>query len=153
MIRLATEADLPRIVEMSMNFHAVSGYADIPLCERSVEATARLLMSCSALLVAEARDGELVGMIGAVFSPSPMNDQLIVGQEIIWWLEPNYRGGLLAIRLLQALEVLARGAGVHHFSMINIASSAELSGAGSLYARLGYKHTESTWTKDLQHGH
>jgi GNAT superfamily N-acetyltransferase len=96
-----------------------------------------------------AQDGEqveapLVGMIAGVpleelIARTPMFD------EMVWWVEPDYRKGSAGPRLLQAVENWSRQKGLRLLKMVAPAGS----GVGSYYKRLGYQEVETSFVKRL----
>lgn len=110
-IREATLADVPRLVEMGTHFLASSTYGQCYSTNptQMVTTITNLITSPDACgLVAEV-GGLVVGMIGVVVGSHPLTgDRLAV--EMCWWVEPTARG--VGMRLLRAAErwAVAHGA-------------------------------------------
>jgi GNAT superfamily N-acetyltransferase len=141
MIRAATAADVPRLVEMGRRFRSVTGYAKI-LAENpeKMAELAGQLVSQGGLLVAE-RGGTLVGMLGFVVFPHFISGEQ-TASEAFWWVEPEYRGE--GIKLLREAEKCARNAGAEKMAMI-----APNERVANLYKRLGYEFVESAYQRTL----
>lgn len=141
MIRLACEADIPRLVEMGLRFRRESEYRDV-LAENAekMRELATQLAKSGCLVVSE-REGRLVGMLGYVLFPHFLSGEL-VGGEVFWWVEPECRGE--GLKLLRAAEDRARSHGAKNFQMI-----APNERVGSLYRRLGYKPVETSFQRAL----
>lgn len=81
-------------------------------------------------------------LIGAI-SELPFSRKRIAN-ELAWFVEKEHRGGTKALRLIKAYEKWAREGGADIISMSNLNEVQDL---GSLYYRLGYKATETSYTK------
>jgi GNAT superfamily N-acetyltransferase len=141
MIRLATESDVPRLVEMGLRFRRESDYS-LHLGENPVKmaALARNLAAAESILVSE-RDGRLVGMFGYIVFPHFMSGEITAG-EVFWWVEPEHRGD--GVKLLRAAEIRARAGGATRMQMI--APNERVAG---LYRRLKYDFVEATYQRGL----
>ena len=143
MIRPATVADVPRLVEMGAAFLASSPYAG-RLADNPAQMTAlatRLITDDDGAVFVVDRDGDLVGMIGVLAARHFLSDEC-VAYEVFWWVEPSSRG--CGIRLMQAAERWAKAAGAVRLAMI--APSDEV---GQLYERLGYDLVERSYERIL----
>jgi predicted N-acetyltransferase YhbS len=148
MIRKATPADIPRIVEMVGHFMAakvgdtVYGHV-LTFKPKAVADLAARVIEHGLILLAEV-DDQVVGMIAGVpleelIANTPMFD------EMVWWVEPDYRKGSVGPRLLRAVEHWARQKGLRLVKMVAPAGS----GVGDYYARHGYEPVESSYIKRL----
>ncbi len=147
MIRRATEADIPAVIEMSRSFYATTAYAALtPMCEKAVSATAGMLIDSGVLLVAEV-DGDLVGMVGLAVMPFTFDHDVTIAAEVVWWVEPDAQGAGIGLALLEAVEPACREAGADAIQMMTLATSPPH--AAALYERLGYRHSESSFTKRI----
>ena len=146
-IRYATRDDIDRIVEMAHRFYPESGYASIaPMKDENVAGLAIITMDTGVMLVAE-RDGELIGMASLHLDPWMFNPDALVAHELVYWIEPEHRGGMLAVRMLKAIEQACREKGAVAIRMATLAGSPE--SAGALYERAGFPLTERYYTKRL----
>ena len=88
---------------------------------------------------------EVVGFfLGAVFKPLFSEDILAV--EMFWWLEKEYRGNKVALKMLKSFETWAKEAGA---SEVSVSDLQGLQSLDNLYGRLGYTRSEVTYKKDL----
>ncbi|MGH9505231.1 MAG: GNAT family N-acetyltransferase [Terriglobales bacterium] len=140
-IRLAIDADIPRLVEMGQRFRAESRYAkflaDNP--ERMAH-LGRQLLACDGLLAME-RDGEIIGMLGFILHDHFISGEKVAG-EVFWWVEPEHRGD--GLKLLDETKRRAKAAGAKCLHMI--APSERVS---RLYKILGYEWVEATYQISL----
>lgn len=140
MIRDATEADVPNIVELGARMAAHAKLdAHVGYDPASVEALCRHLISSP--------DGILIcddqGMIGGLAHPHPFNVSVKVGQELFWYSE-----GDTGLALLDAAEAKAKAIGVQYWSMI-CEQTMRPKVVGRLYERRGYTPLEHTYIKEL----
>lgn len=146
-IRPATADDVPRIVEMAQRFYPTSGYGRIA-CMPDAQAAglALVTMESGVMLVAE-REGALIAMACLHIEPFIFNPAVVIAQEIVFWIEPEHRGGLLAVRILRAIDTAcaARGATVVRMATLPASPPA----AAQLYERSGYVASESYFVKVL----
>lgn len=103
MIRPATYADIPRLIEMGRRFH-LAAYADLPVGYDTPAVTQMLLRMIdgddAAVFVSER------GMIGGVLTPFYMDPASKSATELFWWAED---GSGVALR--ERFEAWARDAG------------------------------------------
>jgi GNAT superfamily N-acetyltransferase len=155
-IRPATDADVPRIVEMAERFYPESPYPAIYGDMGPNQAAGLALVAMrgheqhiepGVLLVAEEGD-ELVGMVCLAKDRATFNPAVTIASELVFWIEPEHRGGMAAVRLLKAAEDAARERGIEVNRMAVLSSSPPQ--AAALYERMGYALTESYYSKRLR---
>ena len=141
MIREATGADVPRIVEMGQRFLTVTPYRDLMRGnpETMAATVTGLLATPQGLVLVAERDGALVGMIGVLIFPHHVSGEWTAG-ELFWWMEPGARGG--GVRLLKRAEAWAHARGAVRMQMI--APDEQI---GQMYARLGYAPIEVAYER------
>jgi len=145
-IRKGTGADISRCVEMAAEFHKIAyGLLGIEFCPISTAASFELCIEHGLLSVAQI-DGLVVGMVAGVKAPLMMNHNHLVGAELAWWVEPDYRKTSAGLKLLKFAENLAIEAGVKMWSMMLLESS-EPEKVAKIYDKMGYKPTERTYLK------
>lgn len=147
MIRVATRSDIPRIVEMAERFYPLSGYVAIaPMSKESIAGLAILTMESGVMLLAE-HAGEVVGMVCLHVDHFLFNIEVKIAHELVFWVEPEHRGGLLAMRLVKAAEKAAAERGATWNRMATLASSPPQ--AAALYGRMGYAPSDSYHLKRI----
>lgn len=143
-IRHATLEDVPPLVAMAMTFGASSEYAvHLALSEAHIRALIeRAITDDTRLaLVAEGRDGQLVGMLVLVAVEHPMSGEL-VASELAWWVNPTARGGRAAFRLLAEAEQWAKARGAVAMQMVAPNARVE-----ALYEAVGYVPVERAYQR------
>lgn len=145
MIRNATQADVPAIVEMSAKFYATTSYAGwAEFNPETVAALASNLAENHVMLVAEA-DGKVCGMVGLFVAPFMFNADRVGAYEVVWWVDPDAQGAGVGKALLAAIEPACKAKGANAIQMVHLASSPPQ--ASMIYERMGYAHTESSYTR------
>lgn len=156
-IREATLADVDRLVVMAGRFLDETPYGTLlTRSDAAIAELVRLVLTLGVGLVAEARvtgtflkvdpgvESALVGMLGVVAVPHPLSGDLYA-DEIVWWVEPEFRHGSIGPRLLAAAEDWATRRGLPLLKMVAPHDSA----VGTFLAHRGYAPVESAWVKRL----
>jgi GNAT superfamily N-acetyltransferase len=144
MIRPATVTDVPRIVEMVGHFIGSTPYGRVlQFMPSAVAELAEMILEHGIILLAE-RDGEVVGMLGALPMVDPVSRQPMV-DELVWWVEPAHRSGMTGPRLLRALEEWARQKRLSLCKMVAPVGT----NVGEFYVRSGYTPIETSYLKRL----
>lgn len=133
MIRPATVADMPRLLELGHRFHAQSGVPfkfDDEAVTRLVEGL--LESDAATVLISEH------GLIGGMLSPAYCDPQWLMAVELFWWAD---RDGLA---LLRAFEAWAAGVGAQEVRMTSLAA---LPRADGILKRKGYAPMEISYQK------
>jgi GNAT superfamily N-acetyltransferase len=147
LIKNADQSDVQEIIELARKFHAVSGYENIEFDEETVE---NLLITSidQGLCPIGVVDGKIVGFLAGLAYPAILNANVMVGTEIAWWVEPEFRGKKIAIQLLLRAEESARAKGLYCWSMMCL-EKLNADGLENIYERLGYEKAERTYLRIL----
>lgn len=144
MIREARQEDVARLVEMGRLFHSLAGFREPYSDEKVHVVLSGMIGSDFGILLVLESDGAVRGMAGALLYPCWFSDNVVTGQELMWWVDPDYRGDE-AIRLFDALTKSAKEKGAQTFSMI--ALSDERQGAmARLYRKHGFTEQETVFS-------
>ncbi len=109
-----------------------------------MRAVAAMMISSGCLLLATL-DETPIGMLGVIVTRHPMLN-IIVGIEVIWWVEPLARvGGGVAQALFHAAELWAKGQGATRMQFGAYRDPA----LERLYRRWGYHAMEVIYEKEL----
>jgi len=147
-VRQATERDIPSIVAMSAKFYETTSYAGwAQFNPGTVHDLASNLAENHVMLVAEEDDNKLVGMVGLFVAPFMFNADVTAAYEVVWWVDPDEQGRGAGKALLAAIEPACRAKDCKAIQMVHLASSPPQ--AAAIYERMGYGHTESSYTKVL----
>jgi GNAT superfamily N-acetyltransferase len=144
MIRNATEADIPIMIEIGKNLASSTTYKTVNYSEERIEKTIRTLMDFGFCVVAE-KDGEIVGgMMGDVYTPWYSNDRM--GIDYTLYIEPEHRNGLLAVKMVKRFEQWCISMGA---KQIRPGIGTGDKNAIRLYKALGYKSVGEWFLKDV----
>lgn len=148
-IRPATLSDVERVAELGRNFFDEAGWSDVASWDDvSIRRSLSFMVdSDDAILIVVDDGGCVVGMAGGVVSPAYFNEHLRIGQELFWWVMPEYRTGV-GSRLLSTLEDAARERGASAWTMITLAR-VRPEAVGRLYERRGYRAAEHSYVRAL----
>ncbi|MGX5731963.1 N-acetyltransferase family protein [Pseudoxanthomonas beigongshangi] len=147
-VRHATLKDVPGIVEMSAKFYATTTYAQwAEFNPETVHDLASNLTENHVMLVAE-DGGQLVGMVGLFAAPFMFNADAMAAYEVVWWVDPDAQGQGTGKALLAAIEPACAAKGCRAIQMVHLSTSPPQ--AAAIYERMGYRHSESSYTKALR---
>lgn len=145
MIRKATVADIPRIVEMCVKFVEMAWH--VPPCEKSMARTVKkMIKNPDALVLVGEKDGALFSTAGAVVYPWHFNHSVLAGQEMWWWSE-----GSQAKDMIRYMEEWALSKGATTFAMGRINGMRDQA-LDRVFCRLGYRPQEHLYMRSLGDG-
>lgn len=144
MIREATPADIPDLVDMAERFLAESPYGAVMQADRaSMARLGRMLIAKphGLMLAAEGDAGAPVGMIGVLATLHPYSGAPVMS-EMFWYVAPEARGA--GVRLLRRAEDWGRANGLAAAIMV-----APDERVGGFLTRIGYRPVETHFIKEL----
>lgn len=89
---------------------------------------------------------KVVGLLGGALH-NPLFSTTTLAIELLWYVQPEYRGSIKAVKMVKEFEAWAKSQGATMITMIAQEDSG--SDPSKVYERLGYKLTERTFTKEL----
>jgi GNAT superfamily N-acetyltransferase len=147
-VRPGTPDDFEQVAALGAKFHEQTAWAKhIPYSFEGGVQWAKLMWDHGLLVVAD-NGKDVVAVVGGLRYPFLNNPDWIIGSEILWWVEPEYRNGGLGKTMLHAIEEAARDAGCHLWVMVTL-EAVEPEKAGAIYRKLGYELTEHSYMKEL----
>ncbi len=141
MIRRATEADVPALIDMGHRFHALSPWAHIPVDDDVLRANLFAYLGSAQMAIFVTDD--LTGMIGAVFAPVFFASEYVV-QEMFWYCEAPGNGS----RLRKAVEEWAAEMGATAISIARLVGLND-ERMDAMYRAKGYAPGEIFYYKAL----
>lgn len=130
---IATEADLPRILEFAKAFHAYSPWSVYPMDPEATETYARNVMTSGVILISDK------GMLGGLVHQVPFAPSVKAGVELFWWGDGH---------LKKEFEAWCREQGCNAVQFSALAD--DRSGVMErLFRRDGYRPVETGYLKDL----
>ena len=129
---------LPSPVKLLLDFHSAS---ELPFPATAQWADKLYRTACNSPdWICIERPG---GILLACCGPSLMGP-FTVAQEVVWWVDPEYRGG--SVQMLREYVKWATLRGVKAIEMKSLAKFPEVS---VLYRREGFELLESSWVRWL----
>lgn len=148
-IRKANVEDINRLVDYAKIFWDQTEY--VSAVEYDVETmvdTTLGMIENDIVLYAENLEGQVVGLLCVMITPFLMNRNYLSACEWGFYVDEEYRCTGLGIRLIQIAEELLVERKVKFFTMVSL-TNLRPKAVGRFYERLGFKHVESDYVKDL----
>lgn len=144
MIRTAATEELPAVLELLKPFSAhMEKTLGVEADEQDEIAALGALQQDGLLLV----DDQMRGVIGAMVFPLFLNTDVLIAQELFWWVKPEARKLGVGDDLMDALEHFAKQRGCKLVFMMDLATSPE--SAERVFLKRGYAMSERHWIKRI----
>lgn len=150
-VRPATINDIPLLVQMAGRFHKAVladkglGYNPSDFVRHCVS---MMELPMTVVLVADTETAKVVGCIAGIISPWFMYPSQVVLLEQWWWVDPEHRGGRIALDLEEEFIKWGKDNGANRIIMISIGSEKEET-VKRYYRRKGYKYLEMHFIKEI----
>ena len=140
--------DAIAVTDLCEEFHGASYQRSVPFdWDIMVEWVSDRIDDDGSLVLGAWSGSDLVGcVIGLTFVP-PYSERVVAG-DYIWYVRPEYRGGMVGVRLLRMFEDWAVGAGAAQI-LTGATSGIKSERAAALLERLGFVPTGTSMYKDL----
>lgn len=143
-VRRALPSDKMSVLAMAKAFHAAAGLP-FPFSAPHADAIFRAsIENDDRLCLVLDLDGRICGTLAAEAGPHQFGS-FKMASEIIWWIEPQYRGRH-AITMVREFELWARQKGCHFAHLVGLGGEPV---TGRLYQRQGYAPVERHFLKQL----
>jgi hypothetical protein len=144
-IRQANKFDLPVVVEMLRNFRNNTPIEMMRECNNEEYISKlfhHIILGGGVALIAE--DKNTAGMIIGVKDQNVWDPNLKVLRELVYWVEPQYRGSTAGYKLLLQYNKLAQELidenKISMYTMTKMVNSPDLD-----FTKFGYKKAEEVW--------
>lgn len=137
-IRKATIDDIQYIIEMAKSFHRESDARKYTLTNERIKELTTLIIS-TGLGILAVKDGEAIGMMGAMLQKNVFFDELMAGDYLIY-VKPEYRGTEAAQLLVDYYIQWAKTYGARCIG-IDIESGINDERAINFYNKMGFRVT------------
>lgn len=117
--------------------------AGIPVTQNIEDLCAAYLTNPNFVYLEEPGKGAILGLV----FPHWWNPSVLVAQELGWWVEPEYRGTSVGIRLLKQFEIRVAELGATKVMMICL-EALEPDKVEQIYTKLGYTKLERIFIKE-----
>ena len=145
MIRAATYDDFDTILDMCEVFWGHTQFTE-PFERDHTEKMVQMAYDHGLLIVAD--DDGLYGFMAAIKSPLLGSTKAWTATELAWWVNPEKRGKLAGVRLVEHLERLCINGEVKYFNLAYMQTSMPDT-VKKLYEKMGYELQETVYTKVL----
>lgn len=144
-IRPATAADIPALIALGAVMHAESPrFSRYSFMPERLDGNIRMVLGYEyGFAVVAESGGELVGGLLAVAMPHYACD-LLQACDLAYFVRPDRRGGIAAVRLADAYREWAAGLGAS--ASIGINTGVQPERTAKLLAALGAEQTGTVWT-------
>jgi len=129
--------------EVIHKFTPLSG-SDIPVAEDTAGIVESLLANPSIVYKEVVGKGCILGIV----YPHFLNPEVVICQELGWWVEPEFRNTSVGIKLYNAFEREAVTRGATKVMMISLEAQSPQR-MDRLYKKLGFRMLEHTYIKEV----
>jgi GNAT superfamily N-acetyltransferase len=141
---MASEEELNYIIEAAGRFYAEAGF-EYP--DNVREYYESLNINPLIFTVVDTGKGFIVGMI----APSFLEPDKLACTELAWYVEPEYRGTSVAIKLMKRYEKKAIESRCDIVTMVAL-NSLNPDKVGAIYKKMGYNTLEHHYIKEFNYG-
>lgn len=145
-VRKAEPADFARVLPMAESFFSFA-FPTMDFDLPSILEHYILMLTRGFVYVAE-ENGELIGMLGCLVTPFPLNVNYLVCSESMWWVNPEGRGLSIGSDLVEAAEAEAQELGCHKIVLSSLASSPGV--VEQYYESKGYALAEKAFIRSIE---
>ena len=148
MIRKANKFDIPFIIEMLKNYRNAAPLKVLNEANNKeyIEHFLFSLIVGSGFILLAEKNKEIIGIIIAGIIPNIWNPNVMQCSEIAYWVEPEFRGGTAAYRLLKSYiaecDKMMESGKIQMYTMSKMVNSPDLK-----YEKFGLSKLEETWVK------
>lgn len=148
MIRKANKFDVIQIIEMLKEYRDA---APIDILKQAndqnyIEQFLFDLIAGSGFILVAEKENKLIGMLIAAIIPNIWNPKVNQCSEIAYWVDPDFRGGTAAYRLIKSYvdecEKLFTSNRIQMITISKMVNSPDLK-----YQKFGFEKLEETWVK------
>jgi GNAT superfamily N-acetyltransferase len=147
MIRPAKLSDVPRIVEVGAVLHHDSTYSAMQFNRAKVAALMESLINGQGVVFVAERDGVVVGGIAGGVTAHWFSDEL-TGFEYSFFVLPEARHGLIAMKLLLAMKAWCKAKGAKTLR-IGITTGINVEGTARFYRHMGFHDAGNLFQGEL----
>ena len=141
MIRRATVADLPDLMEMALDMHRTTDFSAFTLHRGKLEQFLRKTLEEDFMLIAPGK-GMFAGEVGEQW----FSEDLCAWDKILY-VYPKYRGQMLGVRFLRMFEAWAKDQGARAVN-VAVSSGVYIDRTGKLFKHCGYSCLGGVYRKE-----
>lgn len=154
MIRAATHADIPRLVELGQAMHAESRFRRYPYEIEDVAHSLAALISSPTVgvVLVEEAGGEIIGGFAGVVAPFFFASKVKFASDMALFVLPGKRGGMAAAKLVRAFHAWAKEQGASETNL-GINTGVHPERTGRFFERLGFKCCGALYLQEVNDVH
>ena len=148
MIRQANKFDIKVIIELLKQYRETAPLDVLKNADDEEYITQLLsgLLAGSGIIFLAEKDDLVIGMLIAAIIPNIWNPKARQCSEVAYWVNPEYRGGTAAYRLIAAYmsecDAMVKQGKIQFYTMTKMVNSPDLK-----YSKFGFSKLEETWVK------
>lgn len=148
MIRQANKFDIKVIIELLKQYRETAPLDVLKNADDEEYITQLLsgLLAGSGIIFLAEKDDLVIGMLIAAIIPNIWNPKARQCSEVAYWVNPEYRGGTAAYRLIAAYmsecDAMVKQRKIQFYTMTKMVNSPDLK-----YSKFGFSKLEETWVK------
>jgi len=131
------------LAEVVKKFAPINGLGIKP-SENIEEIMTNLLDNENVICIEKENKGVILGIIYPLY----YNPDVLIAQELGWWVEPEYRNTTLGIKLLKEFEKEAKSRGAKKIIMFYLDAQTP-DKINQMLSRMGYEPVEYNMVKEL----
>jgi N-acetylglutamate synthase-like GNAT family acetyltransferase len=146
MIRQASKFDTVEIIDMLRDYRMATPWARLAECDNEFHVR-RLLAQIFAgggVIFLSEHQMQVTGMLIAIKNPNIWDPELLVMNELCYWVDPDHRGSTAGYRLLKTYvdhcEQLKQQGQIESYTISKMVNSPDLD-----YGRFGFEKLEEMW--------
>lgn len=147
MIKVATPADVDRLVQLGALMHAESVFRYISYAPEKVRSALSALIGGDGVVFVAERGGVIVGGLAVAVTEYWFSHER-VGVDRAFFIEPAHRHGITALRLISAMEAWCKSMGARE-SHLAITAGVNVDGVSKLCELAGYRNAGPIFKKEL----
>lgn len=148
MIRQANKFDIKAIINLLKQYKE-SAPLDVLKYANDEEYITKLLselLAGSGIIFLAEKNNVIIGMLIAIIMPNIWNPKAQQCSEVAYWVDPEFRGGTAAYRLIAAYikecDAMVKQGKIQFYTMTKMVNSPDLK-----YNKFGFSKLEETWVK------
>jgi len=131
------------VAEVIKKFAPINGM-NIDAADNIEEIVENLLNNKDVICIQKEGKGVILGIIYPLY----YNPDILIAQELGWWVEPEFRNTSLGIKLLKEFEAEAKKRGASKIMMFYLEAQTP-DKIDNILQRMDYTHVEYNMVKDL----
>jgi len=150
MIRAPTTTDIDQLLQLCARMHQESAYSFLPFDPDKVRRLVTDVIERGELYCGLVADdgGVLIGMLAGYLADYMFCDEQLAC-DLLVFVDPPYRGGWTAVRLISTFRAWALGRGARELCL-GVSTEVDVDTTGKFYERLGFSRVGGVYKQRLK---